>query len=128
MGGHVVGMGIDLVDVARLERLLEQWPRMAARIFTDGERSYAESRARPAQHLAARFAAKEATFKALGTGWPEIAWHDVEVVRTDAGPRLALGGRAAELARGARALISLSHDGGLAIAQVLLTRADDART
>jgi holo-[acyl-carrier protein] synthase len=119
---EVLGMGVDIVGVARLERLLEQWPAMATRLFTDDERAYAGRRHRPAEHLAARYAAKEATFKALGTGWPAIAWHDVEVVAGGHGPRLALRGRAAELAGGARGMVSLSHDGGLAIAQVLLIR------
>jgi holo-[acyl-carrier protein] synthase len=120
MGGGVVGIGVDLVDVGRLERLLEQWPGMAGRLFTPAERAYAAGRHRPAEHLAARFAAKEATFKALGAGWPAIGWHDVEVARTDAGPRLLLSGRAAQRAGGARSLVSLSHEGGMAIAQVLL--------
>lgn len=123
----ILGMGVDIVDVARLERLLEQWPRMAGRLFTDAERSYASRRHRPAEHLAARFAAKEATFKALGTGWPAIGWHDVEVVPTERGPRLALGGGAAELAGDATIMVSLSHDGGMAIAQVLLVTAGDVR-
>lgn len=117
------GMGVDIVDVARLERLLEQWPGMAARLFTDAERAYAGARQRSGQHLAARYAAKEATFKALGTGWPSIGWHDVEVVPgggSKGGPTLALTGAAAQHANGARAMVSLSHDGGLAIAQVLL--------
>lgn len=118
-------MGVDIVDVARFERLLAEWPRMAGRLFTDAERSYSDARHRPAEHLAARYAAKEATFKALGTGWPAVAWHDVEVVPTARGPRLALRGRAAELAGGAGSMVSLSHDGGLAIAQVLLVSAQD---
>jgi holo-[acyl-carrier protein] synthase len=120
VGSGVLGMGIDLVDVARLEGLLARWPRMAARLFTEAERGYAAARHRPGEHLAARFAAKEATFKALGTGWPAIGWHDVEVVREGGGPDLVLRGRAAELAGGARSLVSLAHDGGLAVAQVLL--------
>jgi holo-[acyl-carrier protein] synthase len=120
--GDIAGMGIDLVDVARFERLLAEWPRMGPRLFTDAERAYAGARHRPGQHLAARFAAKEAAFKALGAGWPEIAWHDVEVVATSGPPRLELRGRAAERAAGARALVSLAHDGGMAVAQVLLVR------
>ena len=121
-------MGVDIVDVARLERLLERWPRMAVRLFTEAERAYADERHHPGQHLAARYAAKEATFKALGTGWPWIGWHDVEVVPgggSHGGPRLALAGAAAEHAGGARALVSLSHDGGLAIAQVLLVKGQE---
>jgi holo-[acyl-carrier protein] synthase len=121
----ILGTGIDIVDVARLERLLGRWPRMAGRLFTEAERSYAARRSRPAEHLAARFAAKEAAFKALGTGWPALGWHDVEVVPTERGPRLALAGAAAALAGDATALVSLSHDGGLAIAQVLLVTSPD---
>ena len=117
---EVIVIGVDLVDVARLERLLEQWPRMAARLFTEAERAYAGGRHRPAQHLAARYAAKEATFKALGSGWPSVGWHDVEVVSTEQAPRLVLRGRAAAMAGPAQAMVSLSHDGGLAIAYVLL--------
>lgn len=117
---EVLGIGVDIVEVARLERLLKQWPRMADRLFTDAERAYAGGRHRPAQHLAARYAAKEATFKALGSGWPSVGWHDVEVITTERGPQLALRGRAAALAGPAQALVSLSHDGGLAIAHVLL--------
>ena len=59
------GVGIDLLDIARLERALERRPRLALRLFTDAERAYAASRARPGQHLAARFCAKEAVAKAL---------------------------------------------------------------
>ena len=93
------GVGIDLLDVERLERALERRPRLAERVFTDGERAYAAARARPGMHLAARFCAKEAVAKALGmTAW---SWRDVEVVATGAAPELRLSGsvaaRAAEL-------------------------------
>ena len=60
------GVGIDLLEIDRLERALERHPRLAARVFTEAERDYAAARARPARHLAARFAAKEAVVKALG--------------------------------------------------------------
>ena len=64
------GVGIDLLDVARLERALQRRPRLAERVFTEAEREYAAGRPRPAMHLAARFCAKEAVAKALGlTGW-----------------------------------------------------------
>ena len=102
-------MGIDLLDVARLERALERRPRLAERLFTDAEREYAAGRPRPGMHLAARFCAKEAVAKALGlTGW---SFRDVEVVATDAAPELRLSGtvaaRAAEL--GGELAISLTH-------------------
>ena len=103
------GVGIDLLEIERLERALERRPRLAERVFTDAERTYAASRARPGMHLAARFCAKEAVAKALGmTAW---SWRDVEVVSTDAAPELHLSGsvaaRAAEL--GVSASVSLTH-------------------
>jgi holo-[acyl-carrier protein] synthase len=105
----VSGVGIDLLEIERLERALERRPRLAERVFTDAERTYAASRARPGMHLAARFCAKEAVAKALGmTAW---SWRDVEVVSTDAAPELRLSGsvaaRAAEL--GVSASVSLTH-------------------
>jgi holo-[acyl-carrier protein] synthase len=114
------GIGIDLLDVERLERALERRPRLAERVFTDAERAYAEGRARPAMHLAARFCAKEAVAKALGlTAW---SWRDVEVVATGAAPEVRLSGgvaaRAAEL--GVTATVSLTHTDSLAGAVALL--------
>ena len=103
------GVGIDLLEIERLERALERRPRLAERVFTDAERAYAASRARPGMHLAARFCAKEAVAKALGlTGW---SFRDVEVVATGAAPEVRLSGtvaaRAAEL--GGELAISLTH-------------------
>jgi holo-[acyl-carrier protein] synthase len=103
------GVGIDLLDIGRLEHALERRPRLAERLFTDAEREYAAGRPRPGMHLAARFCAKEAVAKALGlTGW---SFRDVEVVATGAAPELRLSGtvaaRAAEL--GGELAISLTH-------------------
>jgi holo-[acyl-carrier protein] synthase len=103
-------VGIDLLDIERLERALERRPRLAERLFTEGERAYAAARARPARHLAARFCAKEAVAKALALD----AWspRDVEVVVDDGGvPRVALHGALAD--RGPVA-VSLTHEQGLA--------------
>jgi holo-[acyl-carrier protein] synthase len=105
----VNGIGLDLLDVERLERALERRPRLAERLFTEGEREYARGRARPAQHLAARFCAKEAVAKALGLrAW---SFTEVEVVATDAAPEVRLSGaaarRAAEL--GVAPIVSLTH-------------------
>ncbi|MEA2361720.1 MAG: holo-[acyl-carrier protein] synthase [Thermoleophilaceae bacterium] len=116
----MTGVGIDLLDVERLERALERRPHLAERLFTDAERAYAAARARPAQHLAARFCAKEAVAKALGlTAW---SFRDVEVVATDAAPQIALSGsaaaRAAEL--GVTATVSLTHTDTMAGAVALL--------
>jgi holo-[acyl-carrier protein] synthase len=121
----VLGIGVDVVEIARIRRLMERWQdRFLRRVFTDGELEYALRRHDPAEHLAARFAAKEATLKALGTGLSMgIRWREMEV-RRDRGqrPTLALSGRTAELgeARGVRRLhVSLAHDAGIAMAQVL---------
>jgi holo-[acyl-carrier protein] synthase len=98
------GAGIDLLDIDRLERALERRPRLAERLFTDAERAYAAARARPGQHLAARFCAKEAVAKALGLeAW---SWRDIEVVG-DGAPRIRLHGRLAEL--GVEVDVSLTH-------------------
>jgi holo-[acyl-carrier protein] synthase len=95
------GLGLDLLEIARLERALERRPGLAGRLFTDSERAYAASRARPGQHHAARFCAMDA--------WN---WHDIEVVRDPHGaPRVRLSGRVAERAAelGVSVRISLTH-------------------
>jgi holo-[acyl-carrier protein] synthase len=105
----VAGVGIDLVDIARLERALERRPRLAERLFTDEERDYAAGKAHPARHLAARFCAKEAVVKALQLShW---AFREIEVVATEAAPEVRLTGGAAQRAGelGVRALVSLTH-------------------
>lgn len=113
----IVGIGVDVVDVARLAERLARVPRLAARLFTPAERDL------PVRSLAARFAAKEAVGKALGNPG-DLSWQDVEVARADGGrPVLVVRGAAAargeELGVGAWHL-SLSHDAGLATAFVVL--------
>ena len=100
-------IGLDLLEIDRLESALQRWPRLAERLFTEAEREYAAQRARPAQHLAARFCAKEAVAKAVGIegGW---AFRDVEVIATSGAPEVRLSGRIAELASGP-VRISLTH-------------------
>ncbi len=114
-------VGLDLLEVERLERALERRPRLAERLFTDAERHYAAARARPVMHLAARFCAKEAVAKALGlTAW---SWRDVEVVATDAAPLVRLSGSAARRAEelGVTASVSLTHTHHTAGAVALIT-------
>jgi holo-[acyl-carrier protein] synthase len=118
----VTGIGVDLLEVARLERALERRPRLAERLFTDAERDYAAGRARPIMHLAARFCAKEAVAKALNlTAW---SFRDVEVVATGAAPEVRLSGSAAAraVALGVSASVSLTHTAGLAAAVAVLRR------
>jgi holo-[acyl-carrier protein] synthase len=103
----VAGIGIDLLEIERLERALERRPRLAERLFTEAERSYAADRARPARHLAARFAAKEAVVKALGLSGG-FGLGEIEVVAGEP-PTVRLSG-AAEAAAGEREIeISLTH-------------------
>jgi holo-[acyl-carrier protein] synthase len=125
----IVGLGVDLVDIARVRRLVEtRGDRAMARLFTDGERQYAGYRVDPARHLAARIAAKEAAFKALaGNDLARgIGWRELEVfAREDGGPMLRLHGRAerraAELGV-TRILVTLSHTDTTAVAVVVLER------
>jgi len=109
VGGGGLRVGIDLLEIDRLERALERTPRLAERLFTDGERAYAASRGRPGEHLAARFCAKEAVAKALGVeSWN---FHEVEVIGTGGPPRIKLSGSAAKRAAelGVSVEISLTH-------------------
>lgn len=112
----IAGIGVDVVDLARFARAVDRTPRLRERLFAPSERDL------PLRSLAGRFAAKEALMKALGesTG---ITWHDMVVVQDAHGsPSFELGGAAAAIAerRGiTRVHLSMSHDGGVAIAQVL---------
>lgn len=122
----IVGIGLDLVDIARIEELVRRRGEHGLRrLFSPDEIAYCRGRNRPAQSYAARFAAKEAFFKALGTGWGSAGlWTEIEVVPQQGGaPELRLSGSAAESAgaRGVtRALLSLSHTDETAAAVVVL--------
>ena len=117
------GLGTDLVEIERFRLALGRRARLSDRLFTDGERAYANGHRDPVQRLAVRFGAKEAVMKALGVGLGSFAFREVEVVRDDDGaPALALHGAAAALAeaRGVRAWqVSLTHTDVTAMAVVL---------
>ena len=119
----MIGIGNDLVDIARFRRALERTPTLRERLFTEGERSYADARADPTERYAVRFAAKEAVMKALGVGLGDIQLRDIEVQRAESGaPQIVLHGTAAELAesRGVRRwLVTLSHSETVAQAIVI---------
>ncbi|WP_455354109.1 holo-ACP synthase [Streptomyces sp. SYSU K217416] len=133
-----LAVGVDLVQVSRLSRLLLDNPAAEQEIFTGRELGYCTGKRNRIAHLAARFAAKEAVLKALGTGLgPGLRWTDVEVVNTPLGrPHVRLGGGAARRAAEAGAScveISLSHSGEYAIAHAVMflqtaAGADDAHT
>jgi holo-[acyl-carrier protein] synthase len=117
-GGAIGGVGIDVVEAARIGRLLRRLPAAHARLFSDDERAYAERFADPFPRYAARFAAKEAVGKALGIGIIGFVWRDIEVV-SGGQPRIALHGDVAAVAERlgvTRVDVSLSHTGGLAYA------------
>jgi holo-[acyl-carrier protein] synthase len=122
----IVGVGVDIVDIARMRRALErQGDRFIRRLFTAAEQDYCHKHRDPVPYFAVRFAAKEALFKALGTGWAQgITWLDAEVRREEGGaPGLTLSGRAEEINKslGTKAIhISLSHSEESAIAFVIL--------
>jgi holo-[acyl-carrier protein] synthase len=129
--GALVGIGVDAVDVARFREILARRPGFAARFFTDTEQADARRAPDPAESLAARFAAKEAVMKALGTGLGGFALTEVEVRRgtgpgaTDGAPALVLHGEAAALAarcQAGRFHLSLTHTTELAVAFVVAER------
>jgi holo-[acyl-carrier protein] synthase len=123
---RIAGLGVDLVSIPRMRTTIDRWQeRFVDRVFTDDEITYCRARRDPAPHFAARFAAKEAGFKALGTGLQlGVRWRELEVRRErEEAPTLVLSGRAREigLARGgSRVLLSLTHDGEYALAQAIL--------
>jgi holo-[acyl-carrier protein] synthase len=112
------GIGIDLLEIDRMERALERHPRLAERVFTTAEREYAAARTRPGRHLAARFAAKEAVVKALGLSGG-FGLREIEVVAGEP-PTVRLSGRAAEAAKGRCIGVSLTHsrDNAAAVAVI----------
>lgn len=116
-GSGAPALGMDLIEIERIERAIARRPRLAERLFRPGELAYAEGHSRPARHLAARFAAKEATIKALGGG---CAPFDIEVVGSSP-PRLLLHGGARRLAEaaGVDLAVSLTHSREVAGAVVL---------
>jgi holo-[acyl-carrier protein] synthase len=122
----IVGTGIDLAEVPRIRQSIERFgDRFLERVFTAGEISYCDSKANRMERYAARFAAKEAAMKALGTGWSQgVRWRDCEVTRLPGGrPTISFHGKAAAFAAklGVKnAALSLSHTAEQAIAQVIL--------
>ena len=122
----IVGSGVDLIEVARVRQSIERYgERFLARIFTPGERAYVERKKNRFERYAARFAAKEAGMKAIGTGWRlGVTWLDFEVVNLPGGrPTLRLSGKAAEFAARLHVknvALSLTHTDAMAIAEVIL--------
>jgi holo-[acyl-carrier protein] synthase len=122
----IAGIGVDIVDVARIQALLDRYgDRFLQRVYTETESGYAMRGANRAERLAGRFAVKEAVMKALGTGKSQgILWRDVETVRGRLGrPEVHLHGEAAKRRGGGAVHVSITHDGGKAVAFVILEKA-----
>jgi holo-[acyl-carrier protein] synthase len=125
----IVGIGLDATDIPRIEQAVARYgDRFLHRIFTAAEIAYCSSKHRPGPHYAARFAAKEAAAKALGTGIAlGVAWRDIEVVRGGGPPRLQLHGEALRHFQrlGAKSsFVTITHAETLALAQVVIFRTD----
>jgi len=126
----IVGTGVDIAETSRLEQALERHgERFARRVFTPAEIAYCEKAKNRGERYAARFAAKEAAFKALGTGWAAgVRWLDVEVTHLPSGkPELVLTGRAEAVARElrvSRVAVSISHSNRYVVAQVIMESDD----
>lgn len=122
----IVGSGIDLTEIGRIQKSVERYgQRFLDRVFTAAEQAYCKRKRNAAESLAARFAAKEAGAKALGTGISYgVTWREIEVVREPSGrPSLQFHGRAAAIAArlgATHAALSLTHTDALAMASVIL--------
>ena len=116
-------VGIDVIEIKRVQESLQRFgDRFRARVFTDRECRYCDGHSEAHIHFAARFAAKEAVMKALGTGWGQgVEWKQIEVLSHEGqAPRVSLTGRAGELCQSARIHLSLSHSRSVAAAVVVL--------
>jgi len=121
----IIGLGLDATDIHRIAATIDRYgDRFVRRIFTDGEIAYCTRRRVPAIHFAGRFAAKEATMKALGTGHSQgVLWRDIEVVRRGGPPQLQLhggAGRRFAAIGGRTSLLTITHSEALALAEVLI--------
>jgi len=119
----IKGIGTDIIEIIRLEKAIQRRPRLAGRLFSERELCYCQGKRNPWPSLAARFAAKEAVMKALGTGLGGCRWQEIEVITMPGGkPGLQLYGGALALA-GEKGIsgwqISLSHSGTMAVAMVV---------
>jgi len=124
---NIIGIGIDATDIPRIDQAIKRFgDRFTQRVFTEAEIAYCSTKHRAAQHYAARFAAKEAAMKAIGTGLTHgVTWRDIEVVREGGPPRLVFRGAALrhfQRLGASYSLLTITHSDALAFAQVLLAR------
>ncbi len=122
---EILGLGVDICDIARMERALERHPTMRQRVFTPEEIAYCDGKARPAESYAGRFAAREAVIKAMG-GYRGKGWHDISVTRAPSGaPSIRLEGNAKQRADRLgidRILVTFTHERTSAVAFAVAVR------
>ena len=121
----IEGIGVDVVEIRRLQRAIDSWGNFfLRRIFTERELAYAQSKKNPTHHIAARFAVKEAVAKALATGWSGgFRWKDVEVENDSSGkPCVALYGHVRDLLSGSKVMVSISHSENVVVAFAVIER------
>ena len=121
----IIGTGIDIVEIGRFGKAVERWgENFLKKVFTDNEIAYSRNRRFSEQHFAARFATKEAVFKAFGGGGDIRKWTDIEVLNDDAGrPLIAFHGSAEKLRKDRKVsnvIVSMSHSHGHAVANAIL--------
>lgn len=122
---QIIGVGLDVVEVGRIESAITRRPRIVERLFSEEEKAFCSALADPWENWAVRFAAKEAVMKSLGAGPGAMPWSMISVVRGEGRPMVRLYGRALEYARSMgcdRLEISLTHESGLAMAVALALR------
>ena len=127
--GALVGLGVDIIEIERMEKILKRTPRFRQRVFTEMEREYCDSKPNPAVHYALFFAAKEAVFKALGTGFRGMGLNDVQVAHNRYGkPEVVLSGKAAAeaLRQGIQEVhLSLSYTHTTGVASAVAARKEN---
>ena len=128
----ILGTGVDIIEVARVRNAVNKWgDRFIKKIFTDKEIEYSKKKRFMFQHLAARFATKEAVVKALGDGWQgQVTWKDLEILNEENGkPRVNLLGRAEQVKQEkgiSDIIVSMSHTENYAVASAILVKNDRA--
>ena len=127
---RIIGLGVDLADIDRVESVYERYPRFVQRCFTEHEQEYALRFAKPSRRLAARFAGKEAVMKSMGTGWRRIRWTDIEITGGGA-PTVRMSGNAAlraEMLGVTDVLVTITHTDTSALVMAVAVGEHEARS
>jgi holo-[acyl-carrier protein] synthase len=121
----IFGIGVDVVEIERMNQVIKKWGNVfLKKVFTDNELSYAEEKYNPAQHIAARFAVKEAVSKALSTGWGGgFRWKDIEIKNDETGkPNVIVHGKMKDSLQNCRIMVSISHSENVVVASAIIEK------